>query len=78
MTEGTEFVEAQEAAEMLGVKLPTLYAYASRGRIRSFREGPKRRRLYLRSEIESMTTIEPVRKQRARVPLAEDWVPYTG
>ena len=36
---------AREAAERLGVKLPTLYAYVSRGLLRSVPgEGPRTRR----------------------------------
>ena len=30
-----EFLSAREAAELLGVKLPTVYAYTSRGLIQS-------------------------------------------
>jgi len=45
---------AREAAELLGVKLPTLYAYVSRGLVRSVpgERGPARR--YPRSDLERL------------------------
>lgn len=46
----TYFSAAQAAAE-LGVNLPTLYAYVSRGLIRSEAEGKARRRRYLAEDI---------------------------
>lgn len=73
-----DYIRAGEAAEILGVKLETLYAYASRGHIRSYREGQKRRRLYRRSEVEALVAIEPARQPAWSLPLAEDWVPFTG
>ena len=46
-----EYLTAREAAALLGVKLPTLYAYTSRGLIRSV-AGPKgRTRRYLRAVL---------------------------
>ncbi len=49
-----EFLAAPEAARRLGVKLTTLYAYASRGLLKSLRGqgGPRRR--YLRADIERL------------------------
>ena len=58
--EGVEYLTASEAAEMLGVKVPTLYAYASRGRVRSYRRGIRRERFYRRDEIEALLHIRPV------------------
>jgi citrate synthase len=51
----TEALSAREAAAILGVKLPTLYAYVSRGLLRS-RAGPGggRARVYPRSEVEAL------------------------
>lgn len=58
--EGVEYLTAAEAAELLGVKIATLYAYASRGRIRSYRRGIRRERFYRRDEVESLLHIRPV------------------
>lgn len=77
-TEQSEYVSAPEAARILGIKPSTLYAYASRGRVRSYRQGTKRRRLYSRAELEALIEIEPARPPRSSLPLAEDWIPFTG
>lgn len=55
--DGKEFVTAQEACQLLGVKAATLYAYVSRGVLNSYRQGIKRARLYLRSDIENLTRL---------------------
>ena len=48
-------LSAAEAASYLGVKLPTLYAYVSRGLLRSLaHEGASRSRRYLRSDVEGL------------------------
>src|SRR4051812_26451646 len=52
-------VSAKEAAELLGVKPQTLYAYASRGLLR--RVGTGKRRRYLVEDLERVRT-----RQRAR------------
>ena len=52
-TQRTPWVEAAEAIELLGVSRPTLYAYVSRGHIRSEPlAGRTRRRRYSREDIE--------------------------
>jgi len=49
-----DYMPASEAAEYLGVKLATLYAYTSRGLVQSV-PGPKgRARLYLRRDLERL------------------------
>ena len=58
--EGRSYLDVQEAAERLGVKPETLYAYVSRGILQSYKQGIRRRRLYLRSEIESLLKLRPV------------------
>jgi excisionase family DNA binding protein len=73
-----DYVSAEEAALILGVKLGTVYAYASRGRIRSYRQGIKRSRLYRRSELLPLVEIAPARPRASRLPRAEDWIPLTG
>jgi excisionase family DNA binding protein len=57
MVDGTEYLTAAEAAAALGVKRETLYAYASRGRVRSYRRGTGRARLYRADEIRALTQI---------------------
>src|ERR671918_419366 len=57
--EENDYVSAEEAALILGVKVSTVYAYASRGRIRSYRQGIKRSRLYRRSELLPLVEIAP-------------------
>ena len=49
--QGEEYLSAGEASELLGIKLPTLYAYVSRGVLRSYRQGIKRQRLYRRLDV---------------------------
>lgn len=77
--EGRRYLDAQEAATFLGVKLATLYAYASRGSVTSYRQGIKRRRLYLLEELERLTNLGASKAPRpSRLPLAADWIPYTS
>ena len=45
-------LSAEEAAELLGIKRETLYAYASRGQLRSLPGEGSRARRYLRSDVE--------------------------
>ena len=73
---GETYLDGNEAAKLLGVKLPTLYAYVSRGMVRSYKQGIKRQRLYRRSEIEALLQVRPGDEEtrRAEIPLAEDWI----
>ena len=52
-------IGASEAARLLGVKLPTLYAYVSRGLLRSLPGRAGRARRYLRSDVEALRTRGP-------------------
>ena len=83
--DGEEYLTGDEAAAQLGVKRETLYAYVSRGMLRSYRQGIKRQRLYRRAEIEGLVRLapasgegvesRPARAARpAEVPLAESWI----
>jgi citrate synthase len=83
--EGEEYLTGDEAAGLLGVKRETLYAYVSRGMLKSYRQGIKRQRLYRRAEIEALLrlapsiAVDPVAPQGRRappveVPLAESWI----
>ncbi|HEY0138032.1 MAG TPA: citrate/2-methylcitrate synthase [Nannocystis sp.] len=50
----TSALSGREAAALLGVKRETLYAYASRGLLRSEPGGPGRERLYNREDLERL------------------------
>ncbi len=84
MIEGHEFYTTEEACASLGVKPATLYAYVSRGLLRSYRQGLKRQRLYRRSEVESLRAFgpgdrrgEPREQDSPELPPADSWIPYT-
>ncbi len=64
------YMTAQEAAHALGVSLPTLYAYVSRGLIRSSGTSGQRQRRYYAEDIEKLIA----RKEGRRNPevLAQD------
>lgn len=84
--DGEEYLTVDEAARLLGVKRATLYAYVSRGFLRSYRQGIKRQRLYRRAEVESLLRVAPstvrgeasavraVRRVATDIPLAESWI----
>ena len=79
-----EYLTVKEATRLLGVKPATLYAYVSRGVLRSYRQGIKRQRLYRRAEIEGLLRVvpsvsaEPGSAARGftdvEIPLAESWI----
>ena len=83
LLDGEEYLTGEEAAAQLGVKRETLYAYVSRGMLKSYRQGIKRQRLDRRSEIEALLRLAPSstdetpaggRAAAAEVPLAESWI----
>lgn len=55
----SEELSAGDAARLLGVKLPTLYAYVSRGLLRSLPARAGRARRYLRSDVEALRERGP-------------------
>jgi citrate synthase len=67
---------AAEAAALLGVKLGTLYAYVSRGWLKSYRRKVGRQALYRRADVEALRGVSaPERGRRARsLPDASSWV----
>jgi excisionase family DNA binding protein len=77
---GEEFLDAGEAVALLGVKRATLYAYVSRGVLRSYRQGVGRQRLYKRSEVEGLLALkqddvspEQENKPTVSLPYTETW-----
>ncbi len=55
---GETYLDVDEAAELLGVKKATLYAYVSRGMLRSYRQAVGRRRLYRKGDVEALRAIQ--------------------
>lgn len=76
LIDGHEFYSTDEACAVLGVKASTLYAYVSRGVLRSYRQGLKRQRLYRRSEVEALRAFDGG-AAIPELPTAESWIPYT-
>ena len=54
-----EYLTGEEAARRLGVKRATLYAYVSRGVLKSYRQGIKRQRLYRRADVDNLLRLSP-------------------
>lgn len=69
--DGEEYYAAAEACAKLGIRPATLYAYVSRGRLRSFRLGIRRQRLYRRDEVDALARLTPNRG--ITLPLADPW-----
>ena len=87
LVNGEEFLTVEEAAELMGVKPATVYAYVSRGILQSYRQGMKRQRLYRRADVEQLTRMAPAGARDAGaardasggrklpdIPLAESWI----
>ncbi len=51
-----DFLDAKAAAKLLGIEVRTLYAYASRGLVRSVRGGRGLKRHYARDDLERLRT----------------------
>jgi citrate synthase len=86
---GEEYLTGEEAAQLLGVKRATLYAYVSRGVLQSYRQGIKRQRLYRRADVEALLRLSPGAAREAAdeqdgeprapaivwsIPPAESWI----
>ena len=80
IVDGEEYLTVEEAARLMGVKPATLYAYVSRGILRSYRQGMKRQRLYRRAEVEHLVRMAPSARDETAsrklpvIPLAESWI----
>jgi excisionase family DNA binding protein len=79
--DGEQYLTGEEAAAALGIKRETLYAYVSRGVLRSYRQGIKRQRLYRQADVERLMQLTPssdgtlaARGPSPEVPLAESWI----
>lgn len=72
---GVRPLSAREAADRLGVKVDTLYAYVSRGLLRSMEVVGTRERHYDADEIESFRAGRGTTRAR---PPAEDLIPVIG
>lgn len=70
--DGEEYLTVDEAARLLDVKPATLYAYVSRGILKSYRQGIKRQRLYRRAEIEALLKLD--KGGPPDIPPAESWI----
>ena len=57
--EGEKYLDGDEASNLLGVKLSTLYTYVSRGILKSYKQGIKRQRLYKQAELEALLRLRP-------------------
>jgi excisionase family DNA binding protein len=73
---GEEYLTVDEAAQRLGVKPATLYAYVSRGLLRSYRQGMRRRRLYRRLDVDALRRLQPssIAPPSPEIPFAESWI----
>jgi citrate synthase len=65
-----ELLPAREAAALLGVKLATLYAYVSRGLVRSVAGKTRRDRTYRRDDLEKLRARHDARSGHAPVAAA--------
>ncbi|MEJ1974744.1 MAG: citrate synthase [Acetobacteraceae bacterium] len=63
----SDYLTRAETLEILRIKLQTLYAYVSRGWIRSVPHGAKGRRLYARQDVERMKMRADARGGHASV-----------
>jgi excisionase family DNA binding protein len=81
--EGEEYLTVEEAAGLLEIKPATLYAYVSRGVLKSYRQGIKRQRLYRRADVEALLRVAPssgpadegeLARRAPEIPLAESWI----
>ena len=63
----SQYLSAKEAAQELSISIPTLYAYVSRGLIRSEEgEGKTRAKRYRRADVEALKTRKTLRKNPAK------------
>jgi len=71
--QGESYLTAAEASELLGIKPATLYAYVSRGVVKSYRQGIRRARLYREADLHRILRLRPSRGHHP-LPHADDWM----
>ena len=71
--QGESYLSAAEACEALAIKPATLYAYVSRGVLKSYRQGIKRERLYRLDGLRRALYLRPTRGAHP-LPHAADWM----
>ena len=79
--EGEEYLTVTEACARLGVKPATLYAYASRGIIASYKQGIRRQRLYKKADVDALLDLRPSATPPAKpaptpLPHAASWIDH--
>jgi citrate synthase len=62
-----DYVDAQQATQWLGIRSATLYAYVSRGLIRSVSISGQRQRLYLREDLVRLRTKAQARSGQSAI-----------
>lgn len=68
------YLSAEEAAQLLNIRKDTLYAYVSRGRLRSIEIPNQKARGYLRDDVERLQQAKTLRQQpEATVQKALHW-----
>jgi excisionase family DNA binding protein len=65
--DGTRFLTIDEVCSRLGVKPATIYAYVSRGVLRSYKQGIKRQRLYREDEVTALLELRPGAGETPRI-----------
>lgn len=70
---GEPYLTATEACTLLGIKPATLYAYVSRGVLKSYRQGIRRARLYRQQDLQRALKFRPSRGHHP-LPHAADWI----
>ncbi len=73
-TSTEDFLTAEQACALLEVKPATLYAYVSRGLVRSYKQGIRRQRFYRRSELEDLLRMRADAREASDLPAASSWV----
>lgn len=71
--QGEPYLTATEASTLLGIKPTTLYAYVSRGVLKSYRQGIRRARLYRERDLQRVLRLRPSRGHHP-LPQAADWI----
>lgn len=78
---GEPYLDGHEASTFLGIKLSTLYTYVSRGVLKSYRQGMKKRRLYKQAELEALLRLrtsedsaETTTNTVTEIPYAREWI----